>query len=133
LIPSKVQFNLKVWNGDHLIATYLFSNVLVANKIPEKKEMVYEESIGVVTKHSIENFLPLYSPGDLQHFNDRVDVINQYYKDAKRIVESINLLRSINPNDIDHFSIEQQKFSDANKTTDEIDNKKYGTKLFLEQ
>ncbi len=132
LLPSQVRFIIKTWNGNNLLSSVSFNNVNVHNNKPDKKESVYNDSLGSVTHHTIENFLPVYSSNDIIQFNERVNLIKQYYTDAAALTANINLLQSINPHDIDHFNIQRQKLSDANHITSAIENKNYNNQLSLQ-
>ncbi len=132
LIPSQVQFIIKTWNGNNLLSSVSLNNVDVRNRKPDKKEAIYNDSLGRVTHHSTENFFPVYSSNDIIQFNERVNLIKQYYTDAAALTDNINLLQSINPHDIDHFNLQQQKLSDANHIATAIENKNYNNQLSLQ-
>ncbi len=131
LFPATIQYTFKTWNNTNLLASKSFNTVKVSDRIPEKKESTYDDISGNVTHHTVENFLTNYSTQNIQTFTNRVDYINQYFADGSRLTQSINLVQSMKPNDIDRFNIQQQNLSDAVQSVKTIENKNYNNELNL--
>ena len=133
LTPSQIQFDFKTWNQNHLLKSVSFSNLYVDLGVTIKVETSYDDSLGEVTNHTIENLLPVYSSRHIQQFNNRVQIINNYFSAATKLNEYIHLLLSIHPDDIDRFSLQQQMLTEANHSVEEIENKDYDSQLSLQQ
>lgn len=135
LFPDYVNFTLK-WldRRKRTIENYRYSNVKIdADPVVLVKKQEYDSVLHRNCRIELNDFQIHYSAANVRFFDTKADIIDQYYKDVKRIQQSENRLRNINLDDLDRL-LEYKSMVEANKRVIRvIQNQNYAQRLDLHQ
>ncbi|CAN5617633.1 hypothetical protein BH11BAC2_BH11BAC2_18170 [soil metagenome] len=132
LTPTEVTYTLRLTARNGFTKDFSFTNKIVNGK-PEASTTTYTDTTGRVYTFSIINVTLFYKSSGKNIFNVRTQLINDYYTSISKLDNAYALLQSVDPRDIDHFKIMQDKLNDAGNVFQSVEHKLFDQQLNLSQ
>jgi hypothetical protein len=112
LSPNKLTYDLKFVLKSGIVKSQLMTST-INNFKPETTDYSSDDASYEFSSQKLENHTFYYNSTTKNNFEKQANYIDEYYKQINNVDQGFQLLRSINPNQIDNYQLMQRRLSDS--------------------
>ena len=130
LSPNKLTYDLKFVLKSGVAKSQLMKST-INNFKPESTDYSSDDASYEFSSQKLENHTFYYNSTTKNNFEEQANYIDEYYKQIINIEQGFQLLRSINPNQIDDYQLMQRRLSDSKSILQYIEQQNFANNLEL--